>query len=96
MIRKPAQRPKILAIIPARGASRGVPNKNIKRFSGKPLIAWTIETVLASRVADRVLVSTDDAKIHMIVSVADRKQMERVIGRIKKLPGVRDVERILS
>ncbi len=45
---------------------------------------------------EAVTYDTDDAKIHMIVSVADRKQMDRVIGRIKRLPGVRDVERILS
>ena len=39
---------------------------------------------------------TEDAKIQMIVSVADRKQMDRVMSRIKKLSGVRDVVRILS
>jgi GTP pyrophosphokinase len=45
---------------------------------------------------EAVTFDTEDARIHMIVSVVDRKQMDRVIGRIKKLPGVRDVERVLS
>ncbi len=45
---------------------------------------------------EAVTFDTEDARIHMIVSVADRKQMDRVIGRIKKLPGVRDVARVLS
>ena len=45
---------------------------------------------------EAVTFDTEDARIHMIVSVADRKQMDRVISRIKKLPGVRDVERVLS
>lgn len=54
---------KILAIIPARGGSKGVPGKNIKRFAGKPLIGWTIEAALNSRYIDRVIVSTDDIEI---------------------------------
>jgi GTP pyrophosphokinase len=45
---------------------------------------------------EAVTFDTDDARIHMIVSVADRKQMDRVIKGIKKLPGVRGVERVLS
>lgn len=45
---------------------------------------------------EAVTFDTEDARIHMIVSVADRKQMDRVISRIKKLPGVRGVERVLS
>jgi GTP pyrophosphokinase len=45
---------------------------------------------------EAVTFDTDDARIHMIVSVADRKQMDRVISRIKKLSGVRGVERVLS
>lgn len=53
---------KIIAIIPARGGSKGIPLKNIKKFQGKPLIAWTILSALKSEV-DRVIVSTDDPKI---------------------------------
>ncbi len=54
---------KILAIIPARGGSKGVPGKNIKMLAGKPLIAWTIETALSAPCLDRVILSTDDEKI---------------------------------
>ncbi len=52
-----------LAIIPARGGSKGIANKNIKQLLGKPLIAYTIETALKSNVFDKVLVSTDSKEI---------------------------------
>ena len=52
-----------LAVIPARGGSKGVPRKNIRLLAGKPLIAYAIETALASRFIDRVIVSTDDEEI---------------------------------
>jgi N-acylneuraminate cytidylyltransferase len=52
-----------IAVVPARGGSRRIPRKNVRPFCGKPMIAWTIETALASRLFDRVLVSTDDAEI---------------------------------
>jgi CMP-N-acetylneuraminic acid synthetase len=55
---------KILAVIPARGGSKGVPRKNIRPLAGKPLIAYSIETALAVRdLLYRVVVSTDDAEI---------------------------------
>ncbi len=53
---------KILGIIPARGGSKGVPRKNLRPLCGKPLIAYTIEAALKSRI-DRVIVSTDDTGI---------------------------------
>ncbi len=53
----------MLAIIPARGGSKGLPGKNIKELMGKPLIAYTIEAALNSSVISRVIVSTDDEKI---------------------------------
>ena len=52
-----------IAIIPARGGSKRIPRKNIKNFHGKPLIAYSIEAALNSRVFDRVIVSTDDSEI---------------------------------
>lgn len=55
--------PRVIAIIPARGGSKGLPNKNILPIAGKPLIAWSIEAALQSGVCDRVLVSTDSAAI---------------------------------
>ena len=53
----------VLAIITARGGSKGVPCKNIKHLAGKPLIAWTIEAALASRHLERVVISTDSEEI---------------------------------
>jgi len=48
-----------LAIVPARGGSKGLPGKNIKELCGKPLIAWSIETGLKSKYLDELVVSTD-------------------------------------
>jgi N-acylneuraminate cytidylyltransferase len=56
----------IIAFIPARGGSKGVPQKNIKLLAGKPLIAWSIEQALASELIDRVIVSTDCPEIAKI------------------------------
>lgn len=52
-----------IAIIPARGGSKGLPGKNIKLLAGKPMIAWTIEQAKASKYLDEVIVSTDDEEI---------------------------------
>ncbi len=55
---------KILAVIPARGGSKGVPRKNIRQLGDRPLIAYTIQTALAVReMLHRVIVSTDDEEI---------------------------------
>ncbi len=53
----------MIAIIPARGGSKGLPRKNVKDLHGKPLIAYTIECALQSKYIDRVIVSTDDMEI---------------------------------
>ena len=53
----------VLALIPARGGSKGVPGKNVRPAGGKPLIAWTVEAAKASRYVDRVILSSDDAAI---------------------------------
>ncbi|MCA9933449.1 MAG: acylneuraminate cytidylyltransferase [Anaerolineales bacterium] len=53
----------VLAIIPARGGSKSIPQKNIKPLAGKPLIAWSIEAALAAPSVNRVVVSTDDDDI---------------------------------
>jgi pseudaminic acid cytidylyltransferase len=52
-----------IAVIPARGGSKRIPRKNIKSFHGKPMIAYAIGAALASKVFDRVIVSTDDSEI---------------------------------
>ncbi|MFW2307808.1 pseudaminic acid cytidylyltransferase [Aliarcobacter butzleri] len=54
---------KCVAIIPARGGSKRIPKKNIKNFHGKPLIAYSIEVALKSKLFDKVIVSTDDEEI---------------------------------
>ena len=55
-----------LAVIPARGGSKRIPRKNIRTFCGKPLIAYSIETALASKLFNEVMVSTDDEEIAAI------------------------------
>ena len=50
---------RVIAVIPARSGSKGLPNKNVLRTAGKPLICWTIEAALACELIDRVVVSTD-------------------------------------
>ena len=57
-----------LAVIPARGGSKGLPRKNIRVLAGKPLIAWSIEAAKASGGIDRVVVSTDDAEIGSVAA----------------------------
>jgi CMP-N,N'-diacetyllegionaminic acid synthase len=53
----------VLAIIPARGGSKGLPRKNILDLGGKPLIAWTIEASLNSRFITKTIVSSDSSEI---------------------------------
>ena len=53
----------ILALIPARGGSKGIPRKNIKLFAGYPLIAWSIAAAKQAELVTRVIVSTDDEEI---------------------------------
>lgn len=55
--------PKILAIIPARGGSKGIPGKNIKPLGGKPLLQYTVEAALESSLLSRVILSSDDPEI---------------------------------
>lgn len=56
-------RSEVLAIVPARGGSRGLPRKNVKELGGCPLIAYIIATSLRARTVSRVIVSTDDGEI---------------------------------
>ncbi len=53
----------VVALIPARGGSKGIPRKNLAPLAGKPIIAWTIAAALGSTKLGRVMVSTDDAEI---------------------------------
>ena len=56
----------VLAIIPARGGSKGLPKKNILHLGGRPLLGWPIKAAKHSMYVDRVIVSTDDKKIARI------------------------------
>jgi len=57
---------KVLGIITARGGSKGIPGKNIKKLAGKPLIVYTIEAARKSGALDRIILSTDDEQIAKI------------------------------
>ncbi len=54
---------RVLAVVPARGGSKGVPGKNLRLVRGKPLIAWTIGEALRANSVDRVVLSSDDESI---------------------------------
>lgn len=72
----------IIAIIPARRGSKGLPGKNIRLLLGKPLIAWTIEAAKKSQYIDKIIVSTDFTKLS---SVAKKFEAEVPFVRPKKL-----------
>jgi CMP-N,N'-diacetyllegionaminic acid synthase len=64
---------KTLGIIPARGGSKGLPQKNILEIAGKPLIWWTIRTAMSSSLLADFMISTEDEKIKMISEEAGGK-----------------------
>ena len=70
-----------IAIIPARGGSKGIPNKNIKNFFGEPLIYWSIKAALESKSIDKVFVSSDSIKILKLSS----KFGAEIVKRPKKV-----------
>lgn len=74
---------KAVAIIPARGGSKGIPRKNARPLAGKPLVAWSIDEARAARHVDRVVVSTDDAEIADIA----RRYGAQVVMRPDELSG---------
>ena len=93
---------KIIAIIPARGGSKGLPRKNIRLLNGKPLIAWTIEAAHRSRYIDRVILSSEDDEIIAIakayncdvpfkrnsnLATDDTSSIAVVIDALNKCPG---------
>lgn len=70
--------PNVLAIIPARGGSKGLPRKNILIAGGRPLVAWTIEAALNAKCVNRVVLSSDDNEI---IAVAKEYGCETTIKR---------------
>lgn len=72
---------RVLAVIPARGGSKGIPGKNLREVAGAPLLTWTIRQALASRYAAagrlHVLVSTDDPAIAETARAAGADMLDR-------------------
>jgi N-acylneuraminate cytidylyltransferase/CMP-N,N'-diacetyllegionaminic acid synthase len=61
---------RVLALVPARSGSKGLPRKNVRPLNGKPLLAWPIEAALGSKYVDRVVISTDDPEYAAIAEAA--------------------------
>lgn len=70
---------KILAVIPARGGSKGVPRKNIKLINGKPLLVWSVLAAKNSKYIDKIIVSTEDKEIAGIASAAGAEILDRPV-----------------
>jgi len=88
----------ILALIPARGGSKGIPHKNITPLAGKPLIAWTIDAAKKSKYIDRLILSSEDSEI---IKVAKEYGCEAPFIRPKELaqddtPGVDPVRHAIN
>ena len=92
----------VLALITARGGSKGVPGKNILPIGGRPLIQWTIDVARASRHIDRLIVSSDDKAIidaalragcevpfvrDAALATDEATSMDVVIDAIQRVPG---------
>lgn len=73
---------KNLVIIPARAGSQRIKNKNIKIFNGMPMIAWTIKKLIKSNIFDKIIVTTDSAKI---AKIAKKYGIQKIIKRPKIL-----------
>jgi N-acylneuraminate cytidylyltransferase len=71
---------KVLAIIPARGGSKGIPGKNIKPLRGKPLVEYSIQAALEASCVNRVVVSTDDDNIAGVAIRAGAEVIKRPVG----------------
>ena len=78
------KKPRVLVIIPARGGSKRIPDKNVRLFAGKPLIVHTIAQAQALSFVDRIIVDTDSPKI---ASVAKKYGADVPFLRPKKLAG---------
>lgn len=68
---------RVIAIIPARGGSKGIPRKNLRPLLGRPLIAYAIEAAQLSEYVDRVIVSTDDLEIANVSASFGAETIER-------------------
>ena len=95
-----------VALIPARGGSKGIPRKNIKPFNSKPLIYWSIKVALESNKVDRVIVSTEDEEIADIArsfsaevpfmrpkkyAMDNSSGLEPIMHALEKIPNINDL-----
>ena len=74
-----------LAVIPARGASKRIPRKNIRPFAGVPMIEYAIRVALRSGLFEHVIVSTDDAEVAAVARAAGAKTpfiVAPILGRM--------------
>jgi CMP-N-acetylneuraminic acid synthetase len=83
----------VLAIIPARGGSKGLPGKNIKKIAGLPLLSWTIDQAKKSRLIDRVIVSTEDPKIKQTAKCFNAEVIDRPVEFASDTSSVMDAIR---
>ena len=74
----------ILALIPARSGSKGIPHKNIKNFKNKPLLTWSIEQAKSSKYINRIIVSTDSEEY---AKIANQYGAETPFLRPKEISG---------
>jgi len=81
------QKPIVYGLIPVRGGSKSIPEKNIKMIAGKSLVIWSLEAAIRSDIFDKVFVATDSNKIKSVVSdyvsthLSDFSSMVEIIGR---------------
>lgn len=67
----------VIALIPARGGSKGVKRKNVRNLAGKPLLTYTVEAALGAETVDRIFVSSDDTEILTLASQMGADVIER-------------------
>ena len=78
----------VVALIPARGGSKGIPRKNVVPLGGRPLVAWTLDAARAAETVTRVVVSTDDDEIAAVVASGSEPQSRvEVLRRPQELAG---------
>ncbi|MEF8789164.1 MAG: acylneuraminate cytidylyltransferase family protein [Haloarculaceae archaeon] len=68
---------RVVALIPARGGSKGIPNKNVRPLDGKPLVGWAVDVARATDAVDRVVVSTDDERIASVAREFGAEVLDR-------------------
>jgi len=87
---KSKSKPKILGIIPARGGSKGIKNKNIVYLRGRPLVGWAVKACSGSKMLNKIVVSTDNGEIARVAQTYGAN----VLARPKNLSGdeSRDIE----